>query len=151
MHGYGEKIWPDGRHYQGQWCQNHMHGYGYCVYKDGIVYEGQFANDYRHGYGIYEWPDGRKYVGWWYKGRTNGLAEYTDMNKNVRNGIWEDGKLVYSIGEEDLTKIIRGDYIISKHFQNPYSIEKFPKDASLDPPSGWKEGVEDIKAHFSRE
>merc|ERR1719456_121293 len=46
-------VWPDGRHYIGQYCDNQKHGIGTFSWKDGRCYEGQWVEGKRHGSGIY--------------------------------------------------------------------------------------------------
>ena len=37
-------------------------------------------------------PDGRKYEGGWLDGKQHGKATYTNAQKKVRVGIWQNGK-----------------------------------------------------------
>ena len=50
--------------------------------------------DKKHGYGVYHWPDGRRYEGYWANGKQHGQGRYIVSNKEVKVGIWEDGKRI---------------------------------------------------------
>ena len=59
--------------------------------------------DKMHGFGTYSWPDGRVYEGHWRNNTTHGTGKFTDTDdtveekyhkKEVKNGLWENGKRV---------------------------------------------------------
>lgn len=68
-HGKGEKRWPNGDAYEGEFVEDRKEGYG--VYAWGAApwtgerYEGGFVNERRHGFGVYRWPSGDAYAGPW--------------------------------------------------------------------------------------
>ena len=68
--GAGQKEWPNGDRYDGEFVNDLKHGYGIYVWGKssawaGQRYAGDFVKDRRHGAGIYEWPDGRQLTGPW--------------------------------------------------------------------------------------
>jgi hypothetical protein len=70
-----------------------MTGYGIYFWPDGRKYEGQYCDDKKHGYGVYIWVDGRMYQGQWHDGKQHGLGVYSVMNPvEIRFGLWEEGK-----------------------------------------------------------
>mmetsp|Transcript_38015 Transcript_38015/g.98565 ORF Transcript_38015/g.98565 Transcript_38015/m.98565 type:complete len:209 (-) Transcript_38015:76-702(-) len=62
-HGRGERIWPDGQHYEGQWEADKMHGHGEESFASGGRYVGQFESGRKQGHGEYIEPDGFRYEG----------------------------------------------------------------------------------------
>ena len=97
-----------------------MHGYGFYVYADGVKYDGQFEADRKQGFGIYQWTDGRKYEGYWNKGKQHGLGIYEGSDKkNVKYGIWDNGKRMKWFDEETINLINQGKYDYTQHFKIP--------------------------------
>ena len=41
-HGYGVKVWPDGKKYQGNWIKGKMHGNGELLISEGESFTGEF-------------------------------------------------------------------------------------------------------------
>lgn len=48
---------------------NNMHGRGLYKWPDGRSYDGEYCDDKKHGYGQYTWADGRQYSGTWKEGK----------------------------------------------------------------------------------
>jgi hypothetical protein len=79
-----------------------MEGNGKFKWPDGRVYMGEYKNDKKDGYGEFEWADGRKYKGNWKNGKQHGEGEFFPSNgKNWKKGIWENGKRIKWIKEEN--------------------------------------------------
>jgi hypothetical protein len=51
------------------WRANKMHGNGTFVWPDGRKYIGDYCEDKKKGYGEFQWPDGRCYRGEWLNGK----------------------------------------------------------------------------------
>jgi len=68
-HGKGEKRWPNGDAYEGEFVEDRKEGYGVYAWGaapwSGERYEGDFVNERRHGFGVYRWPSGDAYAGPW--------------------------------------------------------------------------------------
>jgi MORN repeat len=68
-HGKGEKRWPNGDSYEGEFVEDRKEGYGAYTWGTapwtGERYEGEFASDRRQGFGVYRWPSGDAYTGPW--------------------------------------------------------------------------------------
>ena len=68
-HGKGEKTWPSGDRYEGEFFEDYRHGAGVYGFGrgpwQGERYEGAFAYDRRHGFGVYLWRTGDRYAGPW--------------------------------------------------------------------------------------
>ena len=99
MNGEGYYRWADGRTYNGEFKDNEMHGNGTYEWADKRVYVGQFINDKREGHGVLTWPDGqKKYEGSWKDGKQDGEGKLISLAKgkvkNIKHGLWQNGKLV---------------------------------------------------------
>ncbi len=61
--GYGEKTWPDGDTYEGEFKNGETNGEGTYKWIDGNIYRGSFIKGDKHGKGTYTFTDGRRWVG----------------------------------------------------------------------------------------
>ena len=41
---------------------------------------------------MFSWTDGRIYTGEWLDGKQDGYGEYTNTAKELKHGIWKEGK-----------------------------------------------------------
>ena len=48
----------------------------------------------KHGKGLYSWPDGRKLYGNWYEGKQHGKQVYESESKEIKEGLWKNGKKI---------------------------------------------------------
>lgn len=81
--------------YVGNWKYNKMSGEGEFIFIDGISYKGQNLNDLKDGFGVFTWPSGKIYSGKWKNGKRHGEGKmFSPLNKQWRDGIWNEGKLV---------------------------------------------------------
>ena len=79
-----------------------MDGQGTFEWPDGRKYIGSYKDDKKDGEGQYEWPDGRKYKGLWKNGKQHGEGSFYLTQKKIwKKGIWNNGKRVKWIDEED--------------------------------------------------
>jgi hypothetical protein len=46
-------LWPDGRKYLGEYCDDKKNGVGTFFWKDGRVYQGHWLDGKQHGFGVY--------------------------------------------------------------------------------------------------
>ncbi len=88
--GHGEKVWPDGEKYVGQWKDNNFNGQGVYHYADGSVYEGNWKDSIRHGYGKYTYEDGSIYEGEWKDDMSHGKGKMTYDDGAVYEGDWKE-------------------------------------------------------------
>ena len=61
--GYGEKTWPDGDIYKGEFKKGESNREGTYKWIDGKIYRGSFLKGDMHGKGTYTFTDGRRWVG----------------------------------------------------------------------------------------
>lgn len=72
----GERLYPDGTHYSGEFHFGKPHGKGIMTWKDGSRYVGQFEKGLRHGKGEQTLNDGSSYIGDFVKGYMEGEGTY---------------------------------------------------------------------------
>ena len=112
-HGHGIMVWsaePGDQfvsYYSGDWIQDKMSGYGQRRFPNGDAYVGQFIEDEIHGLGkmVFKAQPGDQnenhYIGEWVSGRKTGLGKYQFPNGDVYEGLFKDdmffgrGKMVY--------------------------------------------------------
>ena len=95
-----------GDKYVGEFRNGKKHGQGTLYHLadnqwKGDKYVGEFRNGKKHGQGtLYYLADnqwkGDKYVGEWRDGKWHGQGTYTSANGRVDEGIWENGKFLYT-------------------------------------------------------
>jgi len=88
--GHGEKVWPDGEKYVGQWKDNNFNGQGVYHYADGSVYKGNWKDSIRNGYGKYTCEDGSIYEGEWKDDMSHGKGKMTYDDGAVYEGDWKE-------------------------------------------------------------
>ena len=66
--GYGEKTWPDGDIYKGEFKDSEWSGQGILTFPDGATYKGEWANGFMNGEGTFTWSDGKEKTGTWVNG-----------------------------------------------------------------------------------
>merc|ERR1712151_106665 len=66
---------------------------------DGRIYEGDFCDGKKHGEGTLTWPDGRSYSGQWCEGKQHGTAIACTAQGLKRSSQWRHGKFVEWIGD----------------------------------------------------
>jgi len=59
----GERHYPDGMVYLGEFMYGKPHGQGVMTWKDGSIYKGQFFKGLRQGEGEQTFSDGSSYLG----------------------------------------------------------------------------------------
>ena len=69
-----------------------MHGKGEFIWLDGRHFIGEYKFDKKNGYGEFEWPDGRVYKGMWKDGRQHGEGKYLNSRGKLKEGIWVNGR-----------------------------------------------------------
>ena len=72
-------TWPDGRKYEGEWCDDQCNGNGSMQFEDKGCYRGEFLSDKMHGNGIYTYPDGQQ-----------SFSTVWISNEPAREGTWTD-------------------------------------------------------------
>ena len=70
-------------------------------YHDGRVYKGSFIEDKFEGQGVMTWPSGKVYDGNWQASLQHGEGLYTDQDKNIKKGLWNNGKLIKWFAKDD--------------------------------------------------
>jgi hypothetical protein len=114
--GKGQKIYSDGRFYEGDMLKGKPHGTGKMTYYSGNVYEGAFANGEPHGKGHKIYAEGDAYEGDFAKGTLNGSGKYTYANGDVYEGDFVDGnshgmgKATYADGRVEEGQFENGEY-----------------------------------------
>lgn len=94
MHGRGERTWPDGRAYVGQWKQDMMWGRGQLVCPSGEVFKGTFKANALHGEGERCWANGDRYVGQFAEGEMEGIGRFHEQaSRETFEGQWLHGRL----------------------------------------------------------
>ncbi len=92
FHGEGTYTWADGTTYTGSWNQGQQHGTGTMVWADGSIYEGEWVNGTQHGYGTMVLVDSGTYTGYFSEGSREGEGTYTWTNGDSFTGQWVDGE-----------------------------------------------------------
>ena len=80
--------------YTGSTLRGQRHGYGVCEYTDGDIYDGEWTDDKKHGQGKITYTDGGSFEGSFYSGQKHGKGMVTSRTGIVKEGIWENNKLV---------------------------------------------------------
>ncbi len=92
---YGERTYPGGAKYIGEFRDNKRHGKGRESFPSGDHYVGEFRNGKRNGQGIYTNAIGEKYVGEFRDDKRNGQGIEFGANEVIkRAGQWSDGSFV---------------------------------------------------------
>lgn len=76
--------------YVGKFVQGKKEGMGKFSNEVGTQ-SGNFHNDELNGLGTFEWKDGKLYEGEFQRSKFHGKGKITYKNKQVAEGIWEDG------------------------------------------------------------
>ena len=120
--GTGTYTYVNGNKYVGEWKNDKKHGNGTFTYSDGDKYEGGWKDDWIYGEGAFTYSDGDKLIVEVKTGqKTNGTYTYADGRKyqgeikdrsphgkgtmtfpdgTVKSGIWDDGKYLYDLAEQ---------------------------------------------------
>jgi len=93
-HGYGSKVWNDGRSYEGDWDYGTFHGKGTYTWANGNSYTGDFANGRINGEGTLIWYNGDTFTGEWVEGQRTGYGTYTWADGSTRSGYWENDEFI---------------------------------------------------------
>ena len=78
-------IWPDNRHYFGEYFE-----------------------DKKHGFGVFEWGDGRKYAGDWKNGKQDGIGQFTNKDGVTKKTRWFEGKKLENIENDEDSNVNNG-------------------------------------------
>ena len=135
-HGKGTTIFANGNKYAGEWKDGKYNGQGTYTFADGEKYVGEYKNNKSHGQGTYTYSNGDKYVGEYKEGKYYGQGTYTfgngayngdkyvgefkddkyygqgtytSANGKIKEGIWENDKLV-----REKSEIVRYEKIYNK-------------------------------------
>lgn len=130
-------TWLDGRKFIGSWENNNMEGQGFYTWPDGRTYYGEYKNDKKDGFGIYRWSDGRIYEGWWHKGKQYGFGKYIST-KDIKFGLWENGRRIKWLSKEELHEIEKGDIKFKDWLENAASFAIVNTKSKFLPPSNFK-------------
>lgn len=79
--------------YLGDVKDSKFHGYG-VLYNNVTRCSGQFLDDKKNGQGVCYWDDGSKYIGEFKNDEFHGRGVLYRPDGSIRQGIYEDGKLV---------------------------------------------------------
>ncbi|XP_010533934.1 PREDICTED: phosphatidylinositol 4-phosphate 5-kinase 7 [Tarenaya hassleriana] len=90
-HGRGSYVWTDGTIYEGVWEEGKISGKGKLTWSAGAKYEGDFSGGYLHGFGTLTSPDGSVYSGSWRMNVRHGLGRKEYSNSDIYNGSWKEG------------------------------------------------------------
>lgn len=91
-HGHGIYKWPDGTVYEGGFVHGQRQGQGTYTWPDGAVYKGDFQAGQFHGHGVLTWPDGASYDGDWVEGKRSGHGTYRWANGFTYVGEFRDNQ-----------------------------------------------------------
>ena len=92
---YGERTYPGGVKYIGEFRDNRRNGKGREIFPSGHQYVGEFRDGKRNGQGTYIFPSGEKYVGEFRDDKRNGQGvEYGADGAVSRAGHWSEGAFV---------------------------------------------------------
>jgi len=120
--GKGTMTYSSGDKYLGEFKNHKRHGKGTYTYSNGDKYEGGLKDDWIHGEGTftfvngdklmvevktgqktngtYTYADGRKYQGEIKDRSPHGKGTMTFPDGTVKSGIWDDGKYLYDLAEQ---------------------------------------------------
>ncbi|KAH7518800.1 hypothetical protein FEM48_Zijuj09G0209400 [Ziziphus jujuba var. spinosa] len=90
-HGRGKYTWSDGTVYDGDWEEGKMTGKGQIIWLSGANYEGDFSGGYLHGFGTFVGTDGSVYRGYWRMNYLHGFGEKQYCNSDIYEGSWREG------------------------------------------------------------
>lgn len=93
-HGFGSKVWNDGRSYEGDWDYGTFHGEGTYTWPNGNSYTGEFTNGRLNGEGTLIWYNGDTFTGEWVEGQRTGYGTYTWADGSTRSGYWENDEFI---------------------------------------------------------
>lgn len=93
-HGFGSKVWNDGRSYEGDWDYGTFHGKGTYTWPNGNSYTGEFTNGRLNGEGTLIWYNGDTFTGEWVEGQRTGYGTYTWADGSTRSGYWENDEFI---------------------------------------------------------
>lgn len=88
----GQKTWPSGRQYVGQFLAGLPHGSGCDTAPDGALYEGEFSFGARHGVGTLKCAE-FEYSGSWVSGKPHGAGRMSRQDGIVLSGEFVDGAM----------------------------------------------------------
>ena len=89
---YGERTWPDGARYVGEFRGDLRNGQGTYVLPNGDRYVGEWRDGKFHGQGTFTSADGRRYTGEWRDDKRHGQGTWTHPNGERYVGEWRDDK-----------------------------------------------------------
>jgi len=92
-HGQGTYIYAN-KKYVGGFEDGKRNGQGTTTYASGNKHVGEYKDGKKHGQGTLTSPSGSKYVGEFQYGNAYGQGTYTDANGRVKEGMWENNKLL---------------------------------------------------------
>ena len=109
IRGEGAYHWKDGRFFIGNWFNNKMNGYGIFVWPDKKKYYGHYVNNLKDGFGLFLWGDGHSFEGFWKFGKQdgNGIIKNSKNNNNCKYCIWNKGKIIKTIFDDNLKNEIQ--------------------------------------------
>ena len=93
-HGFGSKVWNDGRSYEGDWDYGTFHGKGTYTWPNGNSYTGEFTNGRLNGEGTLIWYNGDTFTGEWVEGQRTGYGTYTWADGSTRSGYWKNDEFI---------------------------------------------------------
>ncbi len=103
--GEGTYRYENGDAYSGTFSMGKRHGKGKLVFANGANFIGEFQNDLPNGRGILTYRNGSKYLGFFKTGRRSGHGViYNQEGEVQRCGVWTEGKLIQSTGEEEVIR-----------------------------------------------
>jgi hypothetical protein len=65
---------------------------------------------------VYTWSDSKKYAGWWSNGKQHGLGVFISVEGKRKLGVWEDGKKLKWLSEEEAKDIESGKISLKNMF-----------------------------------
>ena len=89
---FGERTWPDGARYVGEFRGDLRNGQGTYVLPNGDRYVGEWRDGKFHGQGTFTSADGRRYTGEWRDDKRHGQGTWTHPNGERYVGEWRDDK-----------------------------------------------------------
>ncbi|KAF2322519.1 hypothetical protein GH714_017418 [Hevea brasiliensis] len=84
----GERVFPCGDFYTGQWREGLPHGQGKYLWIDGCMYVGEWCKGKTIGKGKFSWPCGATYEGDFKNGYMDGKGTYTGSSGDTYRGSW---------------------------------------------------------------
>ncbi len=90
--GYGVKVFPDGRRYEGDFREGAFEGQGTMTFPSGAVYTGRFRNGKRHGLGAMTFANGFRYEGHFRENRSHGYGALFFPDGTEYHGQFENGR-----------------------------------------------------------